>query len=129
MRPDQRRADQTSVERCVPRTRLRARAYREPDYELEQTGPIICSPFLRPLLGRGLLMRGLHLLVDNLARIPRIGRERRQVLVNSAHLRADTHVCNGASGGWWKEAKADVVGVIKILTIKITRSACTFNSH
>ena len=45
----------------------------------------------------------------NLARTPRIGRERRQVLVNSAHVRADTHACNGAGGGWWKEAKAGVV--------------------
>ena len=42
---------------------------------------------------------------------------------DSAHVRADTHACNGAGGGWWEEAKAGVVVVIvviKILTIKIT---------
>ena len=56
--------------------------------------------------------------VGNLARIPRIGRERRQVPVNSAHVRADMHVCNGAGGGWWKEAKAGVV-VKKLLLLLI----------
>ena len=43
--------------------------------------------------------------------------------MNSAHVCADTHVCNGAGGGWWKEAKAGVGVVIvdvKILTINIT---------
>ena len=63
------------------------------------------------------------LTAGELAHISLIGRERHQGLVNSAHVRADTHVCNGASGGWWEEAKAGVVVVIvdvKILTIKIT---------
>ena len=60
--------------------------------------------------------------VGNLAHISLIERERRQVLANSAPVRADTHACNGAGGGWWEGAKAGVVGVvvIKILTIKIT---------
>ena len=72
-----------------------------------------------------MVLRGLHLLVQpigcstvgNLTRIPRIGRERRQVLVNSAHVRADTHACNGAGGGWWKEVKAGVVARKLLLLI------------
>ena len=32
-----------------------------------------------------------------------------------AYVRADTHVCNGAGGGWWKEAKADVIGVVVVI--------------
>ena len=73
-----------------------------------------------------MVLRGLRLLVDR--RQPRLHTldwARRQVLVNSAHVRADTHVCNGAGGGWWKEAKADVVvegccscSKCKILSIK-----------
>ena len=35
-----------------------------------------------------------------------------------AYVRADTHVCNSAGGGWWKEAKADVVVVIVAVKIK-----------
>ena len=36
--------------------------------------------------------------------------------LDSAHVHADTNTCNGAGGGWWKEAKADVV-VRKLLFI------------
>ena len=59
-----------------------------------------------------IVLRGLRSLADR--RQPRSHppdweRERRQVLVNSVHVRADTHACNGAGGGWWKEAKAGVV--------------------
>ena len=38
--------------------------------------------------------------------------------VGYAYVRADTHVCNSAGGGWWKEAKADVVVVIVDVKIK-----------
>ena len=35
--------------------------------------------------------------------------------MNSAHVRADMHACNGAGRGWWKEAKAGVVGVVVVV--------------
>ena len=39
-------------------------------------------------------------------------RETLQSTLDSAHVRADTHACYGASGGWWKEVKAGVVVVV-----------------
>ena len=38
--------------------------------------------------------------------------------LDSAHVRTDIHACNGAGGGWWKEAKAGVV-VKKLLLLKL----------
>ena len=38
--------------------------------------------------------------------------------LDSAHVRADTHACNGASGRWWKEVKVGVV-VKKLLLLLI----------
>ena len=38
--------------------------------------------------------------------------------MNSAHVRADTHVCTGAGGGRWEEAKAGAIVVIVDVKIK-----------
>ena len=39
--------------------------------------------------------------------------------LDSAHVRADMHVCYGAGGGWWKETKAGVVVVVVVQDVQI----------
>ena len=95
MSSDQRQ--RRDVLRPAPATRCQANQ----NTRSRRWGAIVCSLFLCHLLGRGssCVACAYWSTVGELARISLIGRERRQVLMNSAHVRADSHVDNGVGVG------------------------------